>query len=131
MIDAAMKDRLLEFITQEQFLEQTVYIKHDDLCKNTDCTKEQMRGMLAQFNRHGFISDFAYAHHFVQYRARLEGYEFVRKGGFVAHDKLLKLNFEKLLLEIEYLRPKLPERAESLTSILSNITTALGFLFPR
>lgn len=60
----------------------------------------------------------------------LDAYEFVGHGGFVAKEELLEANIKKLLLEIESLKPSMPDKVAMITGIASNIAAALS-LFAR
>ena len=51
-----------------------------------------------------------------------------KRGGYVGQEVLLRQNIEKLLFEIEHLRPSNPKQVETLSTIAANITTALGFI---
>lgn len=55
-----------------------------------------------------------------------DAFDFQRHGGFVAQEELLLNNLQKLLLEIESLKPSLSRKVETITSIASGIATALG-----
>ena len=47
-------------------------------------------------------------------------------GNRVKFEELLSKNIEKLLLEIESLKPSMPDRINTITTIAANISTALG-----
>ncbi len=53
--------------------------------------------------------------------------DLMTRGGFVGTEKLLKQNIEKLLLEIERLKPNMTEQISNISNIASNITSALAF----
>jgi hypothetical protein len=48
---------------------------------------------------------------------------------FTSKEEILKLNLQKLQLEIDSLKSSFPEKAETITSILSNISSVVPFLF--
>lgn len=59
-----------------------------------------------------------------------DAYDFHSHGGFVGQEVLLQKNIEKLLLEIEDLKPSMPEKVEKLAAIAGGISAALA-LFIR
>ena len=61
----------------------------------------------------------------------LEALEFYQKGGFQMQDEILRLNLEKLKLEVEQLSKDYPEKALTFSSILSNISTVLGLFISK
>ncbi|MGM7552600.1 hypothetical protein [Myroides odoratimimus] len=50
-------------------------------------------------------------------------------GGFKAKEELLKLNLDKLSLEIESLKNSTPETAERISTIIANIAAVATFMF--
>ena len=56
----------------------------------------------------------------------MEAIDFHNRGGFVAQEELLKNNIEKLLKEIEQLKPSFPEKAEKLATISNAILAAIN-----
>jgi len=55
-----------------------------------------------------------------------EAFDVFNRGGFVAQEYLLQKEVEKLLLEIERLRPTLGDKAERIISIANNIAGIAG-----
>ncbi len=50
----------------------------------------------------------------------------VLHGGFIAREELLKQSIEKLMLELEKLRPDSSDAVECISGIITNMGTALG-----
>jgi DNA-binding TFAR19-related protein (PDSD5 family) len=61
----------------------------------------------------------------------VELHDYYLHGGFAAQEELLEKNIKKLLLEIEALKPSMPDKINLLTGIIANISTALGLFLPR
>lgn len=62
-------------------------------------------------------------------KVHVEAHTFVSHGGFYGQEMVLKSNLEKLLLEIEALKPSVPDKVETFTTIAANIATILGLIF--
>lgn len=93
--------------------------------------KEKIIGIMKHFQRLNLISECSANAYKVSYLLHLEASELLSKGGFKTQEELLQANIEKLLLEIEDLKPSLPHKAETITSIASGIATAAGLLFGK
>jgi len=101
MINNETKDRVLSSLCNLQCFESMIYIDLKELLSETDTT----------FN--------------------VEALEFYQKGGFQMQDEILRLNLEKLKLEVEQLSKDYPEKALTFSSILSNISTVLGLFISK
>ncbi|MDR2585196.1 MAG: hypothetical protein LBC84_03105, partial [Prevotellaceae bacterium] len=55
-----------------------------------------------------------------------EAHNFHAHGGFHGKEQILHKNIERLLLEIESLKPVFPDKVSTLTGIAANIATALS-----
>lgn len=62
---------------------------------------------------------------------KVPAFDFYSHGGFVGQEELLRKNIEKLLLEIESLKPSMPDKISTITSIAGNIATALGLIITK
>lgn len=84
-------------------------------------------GILRQFSQKGLISNFNpgndKAMHFL---LNIDAKDYLLHGGFTAQEELIQKNFEKLLLEIESLKPSMPDRVETITNIISVLSTAFS-----
>nr|DAU24362.1 MAG TPA: hypothetical protein [Caudoviricetes sp.] len=133
MINNIVKDRVLTALCNLQCFESMMFIDLKELLSETETTFDELQAILMQFQRLGLISDLNMRRHspqiyFVLY---LEALEFSDKGGFQMQDEMLKLTLEKLKLEVEQLSKDFPEKALTFSSILSNISTVLGFFISK
>ena len=87
--------------------------------------------ILNQFESKGFITQVKCIGGRIDMILNAEIYDFHSHGGFTAQEHLLKYNIEKLLLEIESLKPSLPDKINVVTTIASNIATALGLFIHK
>lgn len=133
MINNETKDRVLSSLCNLQCFESMIYIDLKELLSETDTTFNELQAILMQFQRLGFVSDVNMRHLSPQILivVYLEALEFYQKGGFQMQDEILRLNLEKLKLEVEQLSKDYPEKALTFSSILSNISTVLGLFISK
>jgi len=133
MINNETKDRVLSSLCNLQCFESMIYIDLKELLSETDTTFNELQAILMQFQRLGFVSDVNMRHLSPQILivVYLEALEFHQKGGFQMQDEILRLNLEKLKLEVEQLSKDYPEKALTFSSILSNISTVLGLFISK
>jgi hypothetical protein len=133
MINNIVKDRVLSSLCNLQCFESMIYIDLKELLSETDTTFNELQAILMQFQRLGFVSDVNMRHLSPQILivVYLEALEFYQKGGFQMQDEILRLNLEKLKLEVEQLSKDYPEKALTFSSILSNISTVLGLFISK
>lgn len=133
MINNETKDRVLSSLCNLQCFESMIYIDLKELLSETDTTFNELQAILMQFQRLGFVSDVNMRHLSPQILIviYLEALEFYQKGGFQMQDEILRLNLEKLKLEVEQLSKDYPEKALTFSSILSNISTVLGLFISK
>jgi len=133
MINNETKDHVLSSLCNLQCFESMIYIDLKELLSETDTTFNELQAILMQFQRLGFVSDVNMRHLSPQILivVYLEALEFYQKGGFQMQDEILRLNLEKLKLEVEQLSKDYPEKALTFSSILSNISTVLGLFISK
>lgn len=93
--------------------------------------KEIVCGIFKLFVRKELISDCKCGRSSITFLLRFEATDFLSHGGFQAQEELLQKNIERLLLEIESLKPAMPTKVETITNIASGIATALGLLIKQ
>ncbi|MEH0008247.1 MAG: hypothetical protein V6Z82_05945 [Flavobacteriales bacterium] len=64
----------------------------------------------------------------VTIRLTANAFDLHRLGGFTGREELLKLNLQKLKLEVDALKSSFPKKAERITTILSNIASIVPML---
>jgi len=128
-ITPMVKDKVLDIICKECRLEALEKLNTAVMLEMSNLSYDELHAVLKQFERYNFISELVM--HRVEFKLvlQLEALDFRKNGGFKSHDDLLKLNIEKLLLEIESLKPIFPDRVNTITAIIANITQALSFFF--
>jgi len=133
MINNETKDRVLTALCNLQCFESMMFIDLKELLSETETTFGELQAILMQFQRLGFVSDVNMRHLSPQILIviYLEALEFYQKGGFQMQDEILRLNLEKLKLEVEQLSKDYPEKALTFSSILSNISTVLGLFISK
>ena len=133
MINNIVKDRVLTALCNLQCFESMMFIDLKELLSETETTFNELQAILMQFQRLGFVSDVNMRHLSPQILivVYLEALEFYQKGGFQMQDEILRLNLEKLKLEVEQLSKDYPEKALTFSSILSNISTVLGLFISK
>ncbi len=62
------------------------------------------------------------------YKLNVEVFDFANHGGFRNQEELLEKNIHKLLLEIEALKPAMPDKVKTLTEISSSILSGLDIM---
>lgn len=127
MITPEIKDHVLNELCSAP-LESMINFKPGDL--ELDICFDDLNAILCQFKRLGFISELNARKQIIYLVVHMEAHDFLSRGGFFAHEEILKANIKKLGLELESLskelEPKFAERAATITSIAGNIVTTLG-----
>lgn len=125
MINYETKDWVLKSLVESGETRLTItFIGYSEPLK---LSPDELRLILNQFNELGLIEGSTFKGGMgVWLTANI--FDLYNHGGFTATEELLKMNIEKLLLEVESLKPSMPEKVERITSISSNIASALGFI---
>jgi hypothetical protein len=124
LITPELKDRILKEFVKTTGVNLKTNIR--DLAKKYEIDCGTMEIILDHFENLGFFKQRKMLGGTIHFRMLVPASDFFAHGGFTAQEELLKKNLERLILEIESLRPSMPAKAETLTSIISNIATALG-----
>jgi len=130
MIDFRIKDRILNKIVNES-PEMTFGFDSEDSQKIFGYNAELVRSVLDYFEDIGLIDQDKFLGGEIMLEILIPAHDLVSHGGFTAKEELLTKNIQNLLLEIESLKPILPEKVETITSILSGIAQGLASFKPR
>ena len=130
-IDYISKDIVLNSLCENLKPERHLTGLISELFVGSDLGYETWSAILTYFQRIGFISELNIGRQGVSMILHVEAFDFLNRGGFYAQEELIKKNMEKLLLEIESLKPSLPDRVNTITTIVANLTTAFGIIMSR
>ena len=130
-IDYLLKDKVLRFLCDHYPAEQNRQIDLKELLKVSGVDFDSVNAVLSYFARVGLISDVNSRRVALFLTLRVEAFDMLSHGGYTAQEELLKNNIEKLLLEIESLKPSMPEKVNTLTTIAANIVAAFGMFLTR
>lgn len=129
LITCSLKDEILRGFIERDKASFSADIKEMAIQYNISWVT--MMAILEHFENLGFIKRGETLEGEIIFYIKVPAYDFFSHGGFLAQEELLKANLEKLILEIESLKPSIPDKVESLTAIASNIATALGLFLAR
>lgn len=130
-IDYSVKDRVLNALCESTPAEHDLPIDLPALLKKSGIDFDTLNAVLTYFQRIGFIGRLNCRRTHLSLELRTEAFDSFNRGGFTAQEELLKKEIEKLLYEIESLKPSMPEKVNTITSIAANIATALGLFLSR
>ncbi len=99
-----MKDVLLQRLCENCTPEKGCEATTKQLMKGTGLTLDQVKAILTQLNRLGFISIVILSNIEVKWILHLEGVDYWQRGGFAMQEKLLLSSVDKLLLELDKLQ---------------------------
>jgi hypothetical protein len=128
LITDELKDKILKKFIDSGSI--TLQANIHDLAKEYKIDRDVVEAILNRFEELGFFEQRKCLGGRIDFSLKVPAFDFYARGGFTAQEELLQKNIEKLLLEIESLKPSMPGKIETITSIAANITTALG-LFIR
>lgn len=129
LITCSLKDEILRGFIERNEASFSADIK--EMANHYNISWVTMMAILEHFENLGFIKREKTLEGETIFYIKVPAYDFFSHGGFLAQEELLKANLEKLILEIESLKPSIPDKVESLTAIASNIATALGLFLAR
>jgi hypothetical protein len=117
------KDDFLNFLINKG---PVIRINVNESQKEFNMTRDSLYMILDHFKNLGFISIENAGKSFYEIFLKIPAYDYHSHGGFRAQEDLLSKNIQKLLLEIESLKPSMPDKISTITTIVANISTALG-----
>ena len=128
MITPELKDNVLSTMVHSGYMQIEFSLKEFSVSLNID--SDVLDSIISNFERLNLCVVTRRLGGNIKVLLNAEAHDMVRLGGFTAQDELLKKNIEKLLLELESLKPNFPEKAERIAGIIGGISTALS-LFIR
>jgi len=129
MIDCKLKDKILNKIVSES-PEMTFGFDSEDSMEIFGFSPELVSSVLDYFESIGLIDQDKFLGGSIVLEILIPAHDLVAHGGFTAKEELLTNNIEKLLVEIESLKPLLPGKVETINSIISGIATGLALFKP-
>ena len=130
MIDCSTKDRILNKLVNES-PEMTFGFDAEDSLEIFGFDSELVSSVLDYFESIGLIDQDKFLSGDIMLEILIPAHDLVSHGGFTAKEELLTKNIENLLREIESLKPLLPEKIETISSIISGITAGLAAFKPK
>lgn len=123
------KDAVLKVLCENFEPETMISASREDVLRTCGVDSGSFSSILAYFQRNSLVREVNFRHGAESFYliVNIEAFDLYNRGGFTATEELLTKNIQKLLLEIESLKPSMPDRISTITTIASNITTALGF----
>jgi hypothetical protein len=130
MIDCKKKDKVLNKIVKES-PEMTFAFDVEDSKGIFGFDPEMVSSILDYFESIGLIDQDKFLGGEIIVEILIPAHDLVARGGFTAKEELLIKNLEKLLSEVESLKPSMPEKVESITSMVSDISAGLALIRQR
>ncbi|MFR3217638.1 MAG: hypothetical protein ACLTWE_01855 [Dysgonomonas mossii] len=129
LVTPELKDKILkEFIDAGGV---NLQLDIHETAKEYNIDYEVLEIILDDFENLGFFNQMKMLGGNIRISMKVPAFDFYSHGGFVGQEELLKKNIEKLLLEIESLKPSMPDKISTITSIAGNIATALGLILTK
>lgn len=125
LITPELKDKILEKLVSNESVR--FYIDIYELSKEFDIEVDAAGVILDHFETLDFLSLKKFSGGKIRIIIGVPAHDFYSHGGFVGQEELLVKNIQKLLLEIESLKPSMPDRIKLITTLAANIFTGLGF----
>jgi hypothetical protein len=128
MITPDKKDIILKEIATSGI---NIQFEMKQLARDFNISFDEVEAIIDHFEELGFIEANRMIGGMVIANVKVRCHDFYSHGGFTAQEELLRKNIEKLLLEIESLKPSIPDKIEKITSIISGISSALSLFVPK
>lgn len=122
MITPEEKDKVVNYIMSIEPISSVIYY---DSIKGLNVTENEFYMILEQLGRMGLIEQ----KNGYSITKRAELYDFVRRGGFVGQEELIKANIEKLNSELLVLSKELEYPYTQRVKMLLDISVAISTLF--
>lgn len=123
------KDKVLSYLINypKMIPESFSRIDFKDMQTNTGFTPDTINAILLGFQQEGIISRLSLRRSCPWFDLVIhqKACDLFNRGGFTMKENLLKQEVEKLLLEIEALKPTLGDKIEQFTTIANNIMSLI------
>ena len=128
MITFKEKDLLLAFLCENCEPESNFSFSQQECLNVTGLKQLEINSILQYFLRIGIIGsfNFRYSCSVIYVELRMEALDILNRGGFTAQENMLQKEVEKLLLEIERLKPSIGDKIEQVSTIANNIAGIAG-----
>ena len=126
MITPQLKDVILNAFTDKGTF---VSFNIKALSNDFNINKDVLELIIDQFQNHNLMTLQKMLGGRVDAYLTADAFDLVRLGGYTAREDILKLNIQKLQLEIDSLQESFPEKAETISTILGNIASVVPLLF--
>ena len=128
-ITPILKDKILEYICQADF-ERNIYIELKTILSELNIEFNDLQAILSQFERLGFISNLNLRRNVTTFFliVHVDALDFKNRGGFLVYEYELKMELEKMALEIDSLSKSFPEKASVFTNIAADIASCLSLV---
>lgn len=126
LITPQIKDDVLRYLVSSYDL--PIDINYDELAQELSVSSDMLGLIIEQFANMNLIKTQEYIGGCLVW-ITVDAHDFIRHGGFVAQEEILKSNIEKLGLELDLLakelEPKHLDRLEKISSLAANIVGVL------
>jgi hypothetical protein len=134
MITTKEKDDVLRMICEQLLPEHSLSLATKDLIREAGIRDfETLHAILTYFKRIGLILEYNGRRQLTSIVVKVDAHDFLKRGGFHVQEELFLKNIEKLVLEIEKIKPAISEDIQvftNISTITSAILTGLNFLKP-
>ena len=122
------KDALLQYLTKNCKPECFQQLLIADITKATNLSVQEVSILLSYFHRNKLIGEYTLrvsspVLHLIVF---LDTFEFFHRGGYTLFEQILLQETQKLMLEIENLKPTVGARLEKITAIANNIIACIA-----
>ena len=122
------KDLLLKYLCETCVAEASCNLSLQECLDETKLTIQDVNSILKYFQRIKLVGRFSlrWLCPIVSVELYTEAFDVFNRGGFTMQENLLQKEVEKLLLEIERLKPTFGDKIQKVSSIANNIAGIAG-----
>lgn len=123
------KDKILSYLIKcdTVYPHENSIVDFDEMQEATGYSPRLINAILEGFQKEGLISNLnlRFSSPSFLLEVHQSAFDLFNRGGFTMKENLLQKEVEKLLLEVEKLKPSLGDKVEKITSIISNIANII------